>query len=58
MVAQVVDTFNHMETTVLPVLDTTMVPKDYVDIHDTWDEQTHSIAYGNWWHARATWVIP
>ena len=32
--------------------------EDYVFIHDTWDEHTHTIAYGNWWAAMATWVRP
>jgi len=32
--------------------------EDYVFIHDTWDEQTHTIAFGNWWAAMATWVRP
>lgn len=33
--------------------------EDYVVIHGTWDdEQTHTLAYGNWWAAMATWVMP
>ena len=33
--------------------------EDYVFIHDTWDEHgTHTIAFGNWWAAMATWVRP
>ena len=32
--------------------------EDYVFIHDTWDEHTHTIAYGNWWAATTTWVRP
>ncbi|RNI15839.1 hypothetical protein EFE42_00960 [Methanohalophilus sp. RSK] len=32
--------------------------EDYVFIHDTWDENTHHIAFDNWDRAHATWVIP
>ena len=32
--------------------------EDYVVIHDTWDTQVHTLAYGNWWMAMATWVMP
>jgi len=32
--------------------------ENYVVIHDTWDEQVHTLAYGNWWMAMATWVMP
>ncbi|ADI73980.1 conserved hypothetical protein [Methanohalobium evestigatum Z-7303] len=32
--------------------------EDYIFIHDTWDENTHHIAFGNWGGAMATWVNP
>ncbi|MEA1894690.1 MAG: C39 family peptidase [Euryarchaeota archaeon] len=32
--------------------------EDYVFIHDTWDEHTHTIAYDNWDSAEMTRVIP
>jgi len=32
--------------------------EDYVFIHDTWDENTHNLAFGNWNTAMATWVRP
>ena len=31
--------------------------EDYVFIQDTWDENTHTIAYGNWYWADMTWVV-
>ena len=32
--------------------------EDYVFIHDTYDESTHTIAYGSWTSADITWVMP
>jgi len=32
--------------------------EDYVFIHDTWDENTHHLAFGDWVAAMGTWVVP
>lgn len=30
--------------------------ENYISIHDTWDTNTHTIAFCNWLGAMATWV--
>lgn len=33
--------------------------ENWVFIYDTWDDTgSHTLAYGNWWMAMATWVMP
>ncbi|KAF5430822.1 Peptidase C39 like family protein [Candidatus Methanophagaceae archaeon] len=33
--------------------------ENWVFIYDTWDDTgSHTLAYGNWWMAMATWVVP
>jgi len=33
--------------------------ENWVFIYDTWDDTgSHTLAYGNWWLAMATWVVP
>lgn len=47
--------YNNHSVTCLGYSDYT---EDYIFMHDTWDENTHHIAFGDWDRAHATWVIP